>query len=184
MWSFSTDLTGSLASKHGGDSWWIFSGPVSHKTKHDNLSTIFKNSVANSEYFRCELHEDPIFTPPPTPEFLTKDSPSATRSRMEILTKENLVGAKTAPTAISRTFTPLARRISLPYFLCKDFSFWTMLKKQNRQTWGLGLEKWSWLQVEIFLRSSKRHLRKGRSWILLEFHLNFRNFTRILLEIP
>ena len=32
------------------------------------------------------------------------------------------------------------------------------------------------------LRDSKRHLPKGHSWILLEYHLNFRNFTRILLE--
>ena len=50
-------------------------------------------------------------SPPATPEFLTKDFPSATRSRMEILTKENLVEAKPAPTAISRTFTPSVRRI-------------------------------------------------------------------------
>ena len=61
------------------------------------------------------IHEDPILTPPPTPEFLTKDFPSATRSRMEILTKENLVGAKNAPTAISRTFTRLLRGIRFPY---------------------------------------------------------------------
>ena len=52
--------------------------------------------------------------PPPTPEFLTKDFLSATRSRMEILTDENLVGAKTAPTAISRTFTPLLRETRFP----------------------------------------------------------------------
>ena len=52
--------------------------------------------------------------PPPTPEFLTKDFPSATRSRMEVLTKENLVGAKTAPTAVSKTFTPLVRGIRFP----------------------------------------------------------------------
>ena len=59
--------------------------------------------------------QDPIFDPsPPTPESLTKDFPSATRSLMEILTKENLVGAKGAPTAISRTFTPLVRRIRFP----------------------------------------------------------------------
>ena len=32
------------------------------------------------------------------------------------------------------------------------------------------------------LRGSKRHLPKGRSWILLEFHLNFWNFSRILPE--
>ena len=44
-----------------------------------------------------------FWPPPPTPEFLTKDFPSATRCRMEILTKENLVGAKIAPTAVSRT---------------------------------------------------------------------------------
>ena len=55
------------------------------------------------------------FPPPsPTPEFLSKDFPSATRSRTEILTKENLVGAKTAPTAVSRTFTPLVRGIRFP----------------------------------------------------------------------
>ena len=45
---------------------------------------------------------------------LTKDFPSATRSRMEILTKENLVEAKTAPTAVSRTFTPLVRETRFP----------------------------------------------------------------------
>ena len=43
--------------------------------------------------------------PPPTPEFLTKDFPSATKSQMEILTKENLIGEKAAPTAYFRTFT-------------------------------------------------------------------------------
>ena len=39
--------------------------------------------------------------------------------------------------------------------------------------------KRTWIHI---LRGSKRHLPKGRSWFLLEFHLNFRNFTRILLE--
>ena len=58
--------------------------------------------------------EDQIFTPTPNPEFLSKDFPSATRSRMEILTKEDLVGPKTAPTAVSRTLTPLVRRIRFP----------------------------------------------------------------------
>ena len=53
-----------------------------------------------------------IWSPPP--EFLSKDFPSATRSRTEILTKENLVGTKTAPTAISRTLTPSVRRIRFP----------------------------------------------------------------------
>ena len=33
---------------------------------------------------------------------------------MEILTKENLVGAKTATTAVSRTFTPLLRETRFP----------------------------------------------------------------------
>ena len=33
---------------------------------------------------------------------------------MEILTKENLVGAKAAPTAVSRTFTPLVRETRFP----------------------------------------------------------------------
>ena len=38
-----------------------------------------------------------------------------TRSHMESLTKENLVGPKAALTAISRTFTPLVRRIRFPW---------------------------------------------------------------------
>ena len=33
---------------------------------------------------------------------------------MEILTKDNLVGAKTAPTAVSRTFTPLLNENRVP----------------------------------------------------------------------
>ena len=33
---------------------------------------------------------------------------------MEILPKENLVGAKTAPTAVSRTFTPLVKDTRFP----------------------------------------------------------------------
>ena len=56
------------------------------------------------------------FGPPsPIPEFLTNDFPSADRSRTEILTNENLVGARTAPTSVSKTFTPLvARRTTFP----------------------------------------------------------------------
>ena len=34
---------------------------------------------------------------------------------MEILTKENLVGAKTAPTAISRTGTPLVSLVRIHF---------------------------------------------------------------------
>ena len=55
------------------------------------------------------------FDPHPQPQnSLLRIFPSATRSRMEILTKENLVGAKIAPTAVSRTFTPLVRRTRFP----------------------------------------------------------------------
>ena len=62
-----------------------------------------------------EIVEDLISTPTPTPtpELLTKDL-SATRSRMEILPKENLVGAKTTPIAISRPFTPSQRENRFP----------------------------------------------------------------------
>ena len=55
----------------------------------------------------------------PTPNFLSKDFLPATRSRMEVLTKENLV-RQTAPAAVSETFTPLPRRIRFPY---SGFSF-------------------------------------------------------------
>ena len=58
--------------------------------------------------------EDQNFAPTPNPRVLSKDFPSASRSRTEILTKENLVGTKIAPTAVSRTFTPLVRGIRFP----------------------------------------------------------------------
>ena len=53
------------------------------------------------------------------------------------------------------------------------------MKRSGPFSEPMGSENW---KVDVFLRSSKRHLPKGRSWILLEFHLNFWNFTRILLE--
>ena len=46
----------------------------------------------------------------------------------------------------------------------------------------VGIARFESLSDPQLLRNSKRHLPKGRSWILLEFHLNFRNFTRISLE--
>ena len=52
--------------------------------------------------------------PPPTPEFLSKDFCLQPVSRMEILNEENLVGAKTAPTVISRAFTPFLRQTTFP----------------------------------------------------------------------
>ena len=83
-----------------------------------NQSLKLKNlGHSNAEDF----FEDHIFTPTPTPDFISKDFPSAPRSRMEILTKENLVGTKAAPTAVSRTFPPLVRRKL--GFLSKDFPF-------------------------------------------------------------
>ena len=57
--------------------------------------------------------EDQILTPPPTPDFLSKNL-SGTKSQKDMLTKENWSGAKTAPTAISRTFTPFLRENSFP----------------------------------------------------------------------
>ena len=47
---------------------------------------------------------------------------------MEILTKENLVGTKTAPTAVSRTFTPLLRKL---FFL-------TQAQKEKSADMGVG----------------------------------------------
>ena len=54
---------------------------------------------------------------------------------MEVLTEESLVGAETAPTAISRTFTPLMRRIGAPH---SGFASLTQKQMQNQQTCGLG----------------------------------------------
>ena len=87
----------------------LFSGtPPWSKTAP--LKRPIKRSMINSEGALLEgafwalpiYHEDRIFTPTPIPDFLSKDFPSAIRSRMEILTKENLVGTKTAPTASSK----------------------------------------------------------------------------------
>ena len=56
---------------------------------------------------------------------------------MEILTNKNLVEAKVAPTAVSRTFTPLVRETRFPYY---RFSFPTQTRMENCQTLGLGVE--------------------------------------------
>ena len=54
-----------------------------------------------------------FWPPPPNPDFLTNDFPSGARSRMESLTKENLVRAESAPTALSKTFTPSLKTQSI-----------------------------------------------------------------------
>ena len=56
-----------------------------------------------------------MFTPTPNTRIAQQGFSVCNHVSMEILTKENLVGAKTAPTAVSRTFTPLVRKIRLPY---------------------------------------------------------------------
>ena len=56
---------------------------------------------------------------------------------MEILTKENLVGAKIAPAAVSKTFTPLPRK---PGFLSKDSLLPQPESDGNQQTLGVGVE--------------------------------------------
>ena len=55
-----------------------------------------------------------LFHPTPTLDFLSKDFCLQPDVLDGILTKENLLGAKTAPTAISRTFTPLLRETRFP----------------------------------------------------------------------
>ena len=91
------------------------------------------------------FHADPILTPPPTPEFLTT---SATKSRMEILTSENLVGVKTAPTAVSRAFTPLVRRFDYQGFSSPTHN-------QMKNCWMLGVGG----QIEILVKG--RHFPVG-----------------------
>ena len=93
---------------------WPTSGPTSSPTSGLTSGPTRAPTTAPTRVaFPCFLRIW-FWPPPPTPEFLTKHFPSATRSRLEILTKENLVEAKTAPTAISRTFPPLVRRIRFP----------------------------------------------------------------------
>ena len=90
--------------------------------RSERIPEFFRHPANNS----LEKHEDQILR------FL-----SATRSRIEILTKKNLVGAKTAPTAISRTFTPLLRRIRFPL---QGFTSPTQNQMEYRQTLGSGVE--------------------------------------------
>ena len=52
-------------------------------------------------------------TPPPTPEFLCKDFRLQPRLKWKFLLRRTWSGQK-LPTAISRTFTPLIRRIRFP----------------------------------------------------------------------
>ena len=54
---------------------------------------------------------------------------------MEILTEENLVGTKTAPTAGSRTFTPLPRETRFPL---REFISPTQNLMESQQTLGVG----------------------------------------------
>ena len=61
---------------------------------------------------------------------------------MEILTKEKLVGAKTAPTAVSKTFTPLITKGSQVSLVRIHFSH-NQNQTENRQTLGVGVESGS-----------------------------------------
>ena len=54
---------------------------------------------------------------------------------MESLIKESLLGAKIAPTAVSRTFTPLLRE---PGFLSKDSLLPLRIKWKTVSRWGRG----------------------------------------------
>ena len=87
-------------------------------------------------------------TPTHNPEFLTLDLLSATRCRTEILTKENLVGAKTVPTAISRTFTSLVKRIRVSIVR-------TFLSAPGSEGKIGRLGRWGWKNdLSIFLKRS------------------------------
>ena len=61
---------------------------------------------------------------------------------MEILSKENLVAAKAAPAALSRTSTPLVRETRFPH---QGFTSPTHNQMENRQMLGTGVESGSWL---------------------------------------
>ena len=85
---------------------------------------------------RAELQggEDRILTTTPNPIFRYQGFRYGTRSRIEILTKENLVHPKVVPAAISKMLMPLLRRtISLLKIACP-----TQTRMENRHTRGLG----------------------------------------------
>ena len=66
---------------------------------------------------------------------------------MEILTKESLVRAKTAPTAISRTFTPLLRETRFPL---EGFTS----PAQNQRSGG-GKLSLKFMPISFFRRASR-----------------------------
>ena len=70
--------------------------------------------LATSPGLELLLDEDQTSTPSSDTRTPYLGFLSATRSRMQVLTKENLVRANTAPAAISSTFTTLVGRIRFP----------------------------------------------------------------------
>ena len=64
---------------------------------------------------------------------------------MEILAKENLVRAKTAPTAVSRTFNHLVKETG---FLRKDSLLPQKIRWKINRHWGVGVESGSREQEE------------------------------------
>ena len=87
-----------------------------HKSREQEVNTIWLKLLPNNTlkgivfYLLLRIQFWPA---PPIPEFLSKDfclEPGLEWKFLLSLPKENLVRAKIAPTAISRTFTPLLRK--------------------------------------------------------------------------
>ena len=107
------------SSSSGREFWWEFGPPPINVEDPHPTGKCPDARVCLCAPFSCLRKNlgDPILTPTPNPRTPYQGFVSATRSWMDILTKENLVGAKIAPTAISRTFTRLVRENRL---LTKD----------------------------------------------------------------
>ena len=83
--------------------------------------------------------------PPPTPEFLSKDFPSATRPRTEILTKENLVGTKNCSHCSFQDFHSLSKgnQVSLVRTFLSEPGSGSKIGRLGGWGWKNGLEFWS-----------------------------------------
>ena len=106
--------------------------------------------------------EDQMLTPFPTPEFLTKEFPFAARSRMETLTKENLVGAQNSSHCSFQDLHSLSKENQVP--LVRTF-FLSQVQKVKSEDLGVGCGKMilsSGRGLNLFTAELQLHLHIAR----------------------
>ena len=85
----------------------------------------------------CLFYDDQTLTPTPNPEFFTKDLHLQPGLEWKFLPRRSWSGQELRHCNF-RNFHSLNKENN---FLSEGFSFWPRFRKQNGQTWGLGVEK-------------------------------------------